>query len=100
MLSLGLLALGRNGEAEEIASAVIRSDPKNVSDRIPALALLAMINVFKGETEKAQEYARQFLELRSMLTISMIRYWVFRPFADKKIVERYLDGLRQAGLAE
>ena len=94
------MILGRNEEAEEIASAVIRSDPDNIWDRLPALARLAVINVFKGETEKAREYVRQMQELSSMLTISMLRNYVFRPFADKEFVERYLDGLRQAGLPE
>ena len=99
-LSLGLMILGRNEEAEEIASAVIRSDPDNIWDRLPALARLAVINVFKGGREKAREYVRQMQELSSMLTISMLRIYVFRPFADKEFVERYLDGLRQAGLPE
>jgi len=99
-LSLGLMVLGKNEEAEEIASAVLRSDPKAVSDRLTALGRLAVINVFKGETEKAREYGRQILEARSYLTISIVRMYVFGSFTDKEFVERYLDGLRQAGLPE
>ena len=99
-LSLGLMVLGKNEEAEEIASAVLGSDPKAVSDRLTALGRLAVINVFKGETEKAREYGRQILEARSYLTISIVRMYVFGSFTDKEFVERYLDGLRQAGLPE
>ncbi len=98
-LSLGLLYLGRIEEAEEIATGVISSNPERIQDRLPALARLAAVNVFKGDTDKANEYINQILEIRSTITITTLRR-NFMTFADKEFVERYLDALSQAGLPE
>jgi hypothetical protein len=56
----------------------------------------------KSPLMKTPQYVPGVLtsDTRSYLTISIVRIYVFGSFTDKEFVERYLDGLRQAGLPE
>ena len=52
-LGKSLLAHGKYDEAEEVLSAIIQSDTKNVHERIKALTRLTVTSVLKEDFEKA-----------------------------------------------
>jgi len=96
------LAHGEYDEAEEVLSAIIQSDTKNVHERIKALTRLTVTSVFKEDFEKAKDYLKQLKKLAPNFSIDMAKANDLSrgKMADQEFMQRYLDALRQLGIPE
>jgi len=101
-LGKSLLAHGEYDEAEEVLSAIIQSDTKNVHERIKALTRLTVTSVFKEDFEKAKDYLKQLKKLAPNFSIDMAKANDLSrgKMADQEFMQRYLDALRQLGIPE
>jgi len=101
MLSLGLLYLGKQEEAEEVLGAIIQSNPEISGDLMFALGNSSVIKIFKGENEKSRKYVSQMLKVMPGITVSTYKNTsMLRFFSDQEFAERLYEALRQAGLPE
>ena len=101
-LGKSLLAHGEYDEAEEVLSAIIQSDTKNVHERIKALTRLTVTSVFKEDFEKAKDYLKQLKKLAPNFSIATAKANDLSrgKMADQEFMQRYLDALRQLGIPE
>ena len=81
------------GRSEEVIDTV-----KRMRDPSEGRRLLAANYAHLGMMDEARQHADEVLQLHPQFTV---KAWAERPpYRDRAIIERYMDGLRQAGLPE
>ena len=94
-MAVAAFTVGRDEEAAEWARKTIEANPQFPGGhRTLAAAYGAM-----ERTEEAKRAAEKLLELLPHLTIAQLRQSI-PYFKDPDGLERYLDGLRRAGIPE
>lgn len=88
-----LLALGRFDEAEIAFKRRLEKSPRSDMTRF----YLACLYGLTGRHEEAQRYWREALEVNPSFTVEHLRRVL--PYQDPDVLERQVDGLRQAGIA-
>ena len=101
-LGKSLMAHGKYDEAEEVLSAIIKSDTKNVHERIKALTRLTVTSVFKEDFENAKDYLKRLKKLAPNFSIETAKANDLSrgKMADQEFVRRYVDALQQLGVPE
>jgi adenylate cyclase len=91
-LGIAQMMVGNYDEAVKFGSQAMREQPRMaVAHRIVAASLALL-----GRTEEARSAMRALLAIAPNYTMSHMRL----PYQDAEFVERYLRGLREAGLPE
>jgi adenylate cyclase len=85
---------GDYDEAVKFGTRAAREQPRNVTAHRVVAASLALL----GRTDEARSAMRALLAVAPNFTMSQMRRII--PYADAEFVERYLRGLREAGLPE
>ncbi|SEE27755.1 adenylate cyclase [Rhizobiales bacterium GAS191] len=93
-LGLANMMAGDYDEALKFGRQALQEMPRNVIAHRVVAASLALL----GRTEEARKAMRALLAVAPNSTMSYMRKYI--PYRDAEFVERYLRGLREAGLPE
>jgi adenylate cyclase len=96
-LALAYFLLGRYNDASLSAADALLENPQFH----PALRISAATNALSGRLEDAQEAVARLREIDPGLRVSNLGHmFPLYPFWQRSAVEKYVDGLRKAGLPE
>lgn len=85
-------ALGDLDQAEEVASAAIASDPKDLGAQL----ILSSLAVKKNESEKCTDIIKDILSIDP--AFSTARFAETQPYRNQKFLDEFVADLRSAGL--
>jgi adenylate cyclase len=95
-LAIAYMMAGDYEEALKFGVRSLREMPRHVSAHRHVAASLALL----GRTEEARAAMRALLAVAPNFTMSYMQEFIPMPYRDAAFVERYLWGLREAGLPE
>ena len=99
VLGLSYMMTGNYNKAEEYLKALVETEKLSKRNRTRALRHMAVLSVFKEESENAKKYFHQLIELDKKHNLSSVKF-SYRAMKDQEFLKRYLDSLRQLGMPE